>query len=168
MSRYRPPRPAASPYITPAGHRRLNQELKRLWKEDRPDATRKVAAAAALGDRSENADYIYGKRLLRSIDSRIEFLSKRLDALTVVDRPPADQDAVYFGAWVEVSDATGALATHRLVGPDEFDQDQRFVSIDAPLARALLKKQVGDAVSIEVAGSAREMTIEKIWYEPTG
>ena len=99
MSRYRPPRPRSSPYITEAGYQRLNDELKYLWKEKRPEVTKKVSEAAAQGDRSENAEYIYGKKQLREIDGRVRFLSKRLDELTVVSRPPRDSDRIFLGAW---------------------------------------------------------------------
>src|SRR5690606_5568130 len=101
---YRPPRPRASPYITAEGFARLNAELKELWKVQRPAVTRKVSEAAAMGDRSENAEYIYGKKQLREIDARVRFLSKRLDELEVVDRPPPDQSRVFFGAWVTLED----------------------------------------------------------------
>ncbi len=113
MSRYRPPREKSSPYITRAGYHVLNSELKHLWKVTRPEVTQKVSEAAALGDRSENAEYIYGKKQLREIDSRIRFLSKRLDDVTVVDKPPNDIDKVYFGAWVTLEDERGATLTSR-------------------------------------------------------
>ncbi|MEZ5560635.1 MAG: transcription elongation factor GreB [Pseudomonadales bacterium] len=147
MSRYRPPAPRSAPYITPEGHARLTAELKSLWKDKRPEVTRKVAEAAAMGDRSENAEYIYGKRQLREIDARIRFLSRRLDELKVVDRVPPDRSRVFFGAWVSLADGAGEVFRYRLVGPDEFDQDPTFISIDSPLARALLGRRVGDRVS---------------------
>ena len=140
MSRYRPPRPKSSPYITPVGFAKLQSELKTLWKVTRPEVTRKVAEAAAQGDRSENAEYIYGKKQLREIDGRVRFLSKRLDELIVVDKPPRDTDRVYFGAWVELEDDRGQTFRYRLVGPDEFDRAPDYISIDSPMARALLKK----------------------------
>jgi transcription elongation factor GreB len=172
MSRYRPPRPASSPYITPEGHARLSAELKSLWKEDRPAVTRKVSEAAAQGDRSENAEYTYGKKQLREIDSRLRYLSKRLDALTVVDRPPPDTSRVFFGAWVTLEDATGDRVRYRLVGPDEFDMADQYISIDAPVARALLNRQVGDDIVLNVTGEAhartavRTLTIVDIHYGP--
>ena len=166
MSRYRPPRPRSSPYITPAGHQRLAAELKELWKVKRPEVTRKVAEAAALGDRSENAEYIYGKRQLREIDARIRFLAKRLDDLKVVDRPPKDQDKVFFGAWVTLADETGDEARYRLVGPDEFDQATGFISIDSPVARRLLGKSVGDEIALPGPDGEQTWEILAIGYEP--
>jgi transcription elongation factor GreB len=166
MSRYRPPRPRSSPYITPAGHERLAAELKELWKVKRPEVTRKVAEAAALGDRSENAEYIYGKRQLREIDGRIRFLAKRLDELKVVDRPPRDQDKLFFGAWVTVADETGAEARYRLVGSDEFDREPEFISIDSPVARKLLGKSVGDEIDLPGPDGQRTWEVVAVGYEP--
>jgi transcription elongation factor GreB len=148
MSRYRPPRPRSSPYITADGYARLNDELKHLWKVERPQVTRKVAEAAAQGDRSENAEYIYGKKQLREIDARVRFLSKRLDELSVVDRPPRDRSRVFFGAWVVLENEAGETFRYRLVGPDEFDSAPDYISIDSPMARSLLKKQVDDEIEI--------------------
>ena len=162
MSRYRPPRPKSSAYITPEGHAALQAELKELWKVTRPEVTRKVSEAAAMGDRSENAEYIYGKRQLREIDGRIRFLSKRLDALVVVDRPPPDQHKVYFGAWVSVMDDQGETRLFRLVGHDEFDRQGEYISIDAPMARALLGKCVGDCAVVNDS----EYEIVEIRYQP--
>ena len=149
MSRYRPPRPKGSPYITPQGYQRLQSELNYLWKEKRPEVTKKVSEAAAQGDRSENAEYIYGKKQLREIDGRIGFLSRRLDELEVVSATPADQNKVYFGAWVTLEDSAGELKKYRLVGPDEFDAQKEYISIDAPLARALIGKQLDDEITIQ-------------------
>lgn len=149
MSRYRPPRLKSSPYITPEGHNRLQSELTYLWKEKRPEVTAKVSEAAALGDRSENAEYIYGKRQLREIDGRIQFLSKRLDELIVVHRSPTNQTSVFFGAWVTLEKADGATQRYRIVGADEFDADPYYISIDAPLARALIGKQIDDEIVLE-------------------
>ncbi len=164
MSRYRPPREKSSPYITRAGYDVLNNELKQLWKVTRPEVTQKVSEAAALGDRSENAEYIYGKKQLREIDSRIQFLSKRLDEITVVDRPPNDVSKVYFGAWVTLEDENGATLTYRLVGPDEFDREPEYLSIDSPMARALLKKAVDDEIRLEQANEERRYTLIEICY----
>jgi transcription elongation factor GreB len=164
VSRYRPPRAPKSAVITAAGHRLLTEELRLLWKVQRPEITRKVAEAAAMGDRSENAEYIYGKKALREIDGRIRYLSKRLDELVVVDRLPADRTRVYFGAWVTVADESGAMQRYRIVGPDEFDRETGFISIDSPVAQALLKKQRGDAVVVRRPGGAATLTIEAIDY----
>jgi transcription elongation factor GreB len=137
-----------SSYITPEGAKRLRDELDRLWKVERPAVTQQVADAAALGDRSENAEYIYGKRRLREIDRRVRFLTKRLDELTVVTEPPKDPRRVFFGAWVTIEDEDGAEAEYRIVGPDELDVDAGLISIDSPMARALLGKREGDEVTV--------------------
>ncbi|MBI2379283.1 MAG: transcription elongation factor GreB [Gammaproteobacteria bacterium] len=154
-----------SNYITRAGADTLQEELKYLLKVRRPELTRAVTEAAAHGDRSENAEYIYGKKLLRETDRRIRYLEKRLDALTVVDRLPADQSRVYFGAWVRVEDAMGIEHVYRIVGPDEFDVERGWLSVDSPLAKALLKKQVDDeAIVILPQGRAVYVVLE-IAYE---
>lgn len=168
MSRYRPPRSRAAAVITPAGHRLLADELKLLWKVKRPELTRRVAEAAALGDRSENAEYTYGKKALREIDARIRYLSKRLDELVVVDRVPPDRSRVYFGAWVTVEDDAGDSHRYRIVGPDEFDRDSDFISIDSPMAKALLKKQRGDAVLVARPEGSASYTLTEIRYEESG
>jgi transcription elongation factor GreB len=164
LSRYRPPPPRSSPYITPEGHRALVAELKMLWQEKRPAVTAKVAEAAAQGDRSENAEYIYGKKQLREIDARIRYLSRRLDALTVVDRTPADRERVFFGAWVTLEDDEGRQLRYRLVGPDEFDREPEYISIDAPMARALLKKRCGDEIEILQLGTPQRYVVTGIDY----
>ena len=164
MSRYRPPREKSSPYITPEGYALLSGELKELWKVTRPEVTRKVAEAAAQGDRSENAEYIYGKKQLREIDGRIRFLSKRLDEINVVDKPPNDTQSIYFGAWVTLEDDDGDQFTYRLVGPDEFDREAEFISIDSPMARALLKKRVDDEITLEQADGERWYCVRAIRY----
>lgn len=165
MSRYRPPAPASSAYITPAGYRCLDEELKYLWKVKRPEVTRAVQEAAAQGDRSENAEYIYGKKQLREIDRRVRFLAKRLDIMTVVDRIPDDVSRIFFGAWVALEDEGGAGAEYRLVGPDEIDHAPGYISMDAPLARALLKKQVGDEVIVETPSGTQIWYVTRIRYE---
>ena len=165
MSRYRPPRPRSSPYITRAGHDRLQNELKELWKVKRPEVTRKVSEAAAQGDRSENAEYIYGKKQLREIDARVRFLSKRLDELNVVDKPPRDPDQVFFGAWVTLEDAEGQTHRYRLVGPDEFDAAPGYISIDSPVARALLKKRVDDEIEVPQGDGVNRYLVLSIEYE---
>ena len=165
MSRYRPPREKSTPYVTPAGQRVLADELKFLWKQKRPEVTAKVAEAAAMGDRSENAEYIYGKKQLREIDARIRYLSKRLDELVVVERTPSDTDVIYFGAWVEVHDEQGETHEYRIVGPDEFDREPCYISVDAPVARALLKKRVGDAVEVVGPDGARSLEVISIRYD---
>jgi len=135
-------------YITPAGFLRLQQEAERLWTVERPRVTHEVAEAAALGDRSENAEYIYGKKRLREIDRRLRFLSKRMDALTIVRNTPDQQGRVYFGAWVAVEEEDGTRREVRLVGPDESDPGSGTISIESPMGRALLGRGVGDEVRL--------------------
>jgi transcription elongation factor GreB len=154
-----------SHHITPAGFELLRAELARLWKVDRPRVTEEVSVAAAQGDRSENAEYIYGKKKLREIDRRIRFLTKRLDALTVVREVPKDTSKVFFGAWVLVVDEDEKVFRYRIVGPDEFDLSQRKISIDSPVARALLGKRTGDTVTVDRPKGRAEMEIQKVWYE---
>ena len=154
-----------SVYITPEGFRKLQDELDHLWRVERPKVTEAVAKAAALGDRSENADYIYGKKRLREIDGRLRFLQKRTDALVVVARPPDEQDRVYFGAWVTLEDAEGEERTYRVVGPDEFDPDRGFISMDSPLGRALMGRERGDAVTVRRPKGPATFTLADVRYE---
>lgn len=158
MGRWRPPQEQGSPYITPEGAEALSTELKHLWKVERPKVTDAVHEAAKNGDRSENGDYIYGKKRLREIDSRVRFLTKRLDQLTVVYDPPQDQSQIFFGAWVTLVNDNDETLTYRLVGPDEFNVKEGRISIDSPLARTLLKKRVDDQVIITKEHG------EEIWY----
>lgn len=146
MSRWRPPAEKSTALITGEGHARLKMELDDLWRVRRPEVVNALAAAAAEGDRSENAEYTYRKKQLGEIDRRVRYLSKRLETLRVVDSIPADRDAVFFGATVEVENiASGEVTRHRIVGPDETDAKLGWISIDSPLARAMLKKHVDDA-----------------------
>lgn len=165
MSQQGKPARGRARYITPEGERRLREELHYLWKEKRPEVTQAVREAAALGDRSENAEYIYGKKQLREIDRRVRFLTKRLDELTVVDRLPDDTSKVYFGAWVTVENEAGEEQCYRLVGPDEFDLSQGYLSIDAPMARALLGKRLDDEVSVRTPDGMVTVVITDIRYE---
>lgn len=126
----------------------MQSELTYLWKDKRPAVTQKVTEAAAQGDRSENAEYIYGKRQLREIDGRIQYLSKRLDELQVIDRQPKDKQTVYFGAWVTLEDDAGNTQRKRIVGADEIDANGDFMSIDAPLAQACIGKHIDDEISV--------------------
>jgi transcription elongation factor GreB len=164
MSRYRPPQPKSSPYITPEGAARLREELDRLWRVERPEVVRALADAAAEGDRSENAEYIYRKKQLGGIDRRIRHLRRRLGVLKVVDRSPADTEQVFFGAWITVEDETGAESRFRIVGPDEFDHSPGYISMDSPLARALLKRTPGDEVTLELAGGPRTYLLLDVSY----
>jgi len=150
MGRYRPPQPVSSKYITVEGHERMQQEHDYLWKKKRPEVTRILAAAAAEGDRSENAEYIYRKKELREIDSRLRFLRKRLENMVVVDRIPDNTDKVYFGAWVTIEDNEGIETCYRIVGPDEFDPKLGYISMDSPMGKALLGKSLDDEISITV------------------
>lgn len=165
MGRYRPPRKPGSCYITREGEKALRDEVYQLWKIERPEVTAIVHEAAKNGDRSENGDYIYGKRRLREIDSRVRFLSKRLDSVEIVDRTPADQNIIYFGAWVTVEDDTETAYSYRIVGPDEFDLASNKLSMDSPLAKALLGKRVDDEVLFKTPEGERELYISKVWYE---
>lgn len=165
VSRYRPPEKPGSQFITPAGAARLKQELDELWKVERPRVTQAVSEAAAQGDRSENAEYTYGKKRLREIDRRVRFLRKRLDGMTVVDKPPSDPKRVFFGAWVTLEDVEGKQFSHRIVGPDEFDMADGYVSMDAPLARALMRKGQGEEIKLQLPGGERELTVIAIRYE---
>src|SRR5580765_2159994 len=139
MSRFRLPERPGSKYITAQGAARLRSELEHLWSVERPAVTQAVSEAAAQGDRSENADYIYGKRRLREIDSRVRFLRKRLDGMVIVDEAPSDPRRVFFGAWVTLESQDGAESCYRIVGPDEFDMAPAYISMDSPLGRALMR-----------------------------
>lgn len=147
MSRWKPPRPKSSPYITPEGYQALETELKQLW-DRRKHVTAALAAAAAEGDRSENAEYIYRKKELRGIDRRIHFLQKRLPSLTVVNDKPGNQEQIFFGAWVTLEKENGSEVTYRIVGPDEINSTKGYISLDSPLAKALLKKTLDDEIII--------------------
>lgn len=166
MGRYRAPTRPGSKYITPEGKAKLEAELKYLWKDKRPMVTKSVSEAAAQGDRSENAEYIYGKKQLREIDARIRFLSRRLDDMQVVDRVPDDQRVVHFGAWVELEDETGKRLRYRIVGPDEFDISRGLISVDSPLARGLLNKKAGDEVFLEGPSGELEYYLVGVQYTP--
>ncbi len=155
---------SASPYITPEGHKHLCEELAHLWKVKRPQVTQAVAEAAAMGDRSENAEYIYGKRQLRQIDSRIRFLKKRLEELIVVERTPGDTSKVYFGAWVKLEDTSGGIFHYRIVGADESDASRNFISVDSPMARALLRKNEGDEVVVRRPNGTESFVVASIYY----
>jgi transcription elongation factor GreB len=155
----------ASRYITPEGRTLLSDELSFLWKVKRPQVTQAVAEAAAMGDRSENAEYIYGKKQLRQIDARVRHLAKRLDELIVVDRPPADRSKIFFGAWVELEDADGNLFRYRIVGPDEFDAKKGYISIDSPMARALLHKTEGDEVVVSRPNGTDTFMVTSVGYD---
>ncbi|MBI2397594.1 MAG: transcription elongation factor GreB [Xanthomonadales bacterium] len=166
MSRWRPPQPGSTAIITPAGHARLKAELDELWRMRRPEVVRALAAAAAEGDRSENAEYTYRKKQLGEIDRRVRYLSKRLETLRVVHEAPGDCSAIFFGAWFEVEHAeTGELHRYRIVGPDETDSGRGHISIDSPLARAALRKRVDDEFGVELPGGHCRFVIVDVRYE---
>jgi transcription elongation factor GreB len=164
MSRYSPPRGRGSTYITPEGEQRLRAELHQLWKVERPQVTSAVHEAAKNGDRSENGDYIYGKRRLREIDSRVRFLNKRLDELKVIDQTPADTSRIRFGAWVNLEDEAGKEQRWRIVGPDEFDLGRGMLSMDSPMARALLGKGLDDEVRVQSPAGERVYYVTEVSY----
>ena len=166
MGRYRAPQVPGSQFITPEGIARLREELDVLWRTERPRVTQAVQEAAAQGDRSENAEYIYGKRRLREIDSRVRFLRQRLDGMTVVDQPPADPTRVFFGAWVRLERNDGVEVRYRIVGPDETDAAGGYISMDSPLGRALLGKGLDAQVSVELPAGSTTFTIVAVEYPP--
>jgi transcription elongation factor GreB len=164
MGRYRPPRPESAKYITPEGAARLRAELDLLWRVKRPAVTKAVAEAAAQGDRSENAEYIYGKKQLAEIDRRVRFLRKRLTGIRVVTDRPSDTRKVFFGAWFELTAEDGASKEYRLVGPDEFDSAPEYVSIDSPLGRAVLGKELDATIVVQTPEGARRFDITSVRY----
>ncbi len=164
MSRYRAPQIPGSQFITPEGLARLRSELDELWRNERPRVTQAVQDAAAQGDRSENAEYTYGKRRLREIDRRVRFLRQRLEGMTVVDRPPADDHRVFFGAWVTLEREDGLEVRYRIVGPDETDATAGYISMDSPLGRALLGKALDAQVSVMLPAGSTTFTIIAVEY----
>ena len=164
MARYRPPRPESSKYITPEGAAVLRRELDELWRVKRPAVTKAVSEAAAQGDRSENAEYIYGKRQLAEIDRRVRYLRKRLTGIRVVDTQPSDTSKVYFGARFTVCDSDGAEHEYRLVGPDESDFAPGNISMDSPLGRAVLGKSVGVELAVRTPEGQRVYELVSIRY----
>ncbi|WP_085246727.1 transcription elongation factor GreB [Gilliamella mensalis] len=151
-------------YITRSGYLALDRELKYLWKEERPKVTQAVSDAAALGDRSENAEYIYGKRRLREIDRRVRFLTKRLESLTIVEPDPRQEGKVFFGAWVKLEDENGNLHVYRIVGADEFDPKKNWISINSPVARALIGHKVDDEIAVIIPNGKIFYYIVEISY----
>ena len=171
MSRYRPPTPPGSKYITPQGAERLRGELHELWHNERPRVTAAVAEAAAQGDRSENAEYTYGKKRLHEIDRRVRFLRKRLEGMVIVDLESQngrrDPKRIYFGAWVQLEDSGGGEARwYRLVGPDEFDMASDYISMDSPLGSSLLGKRLDDEVTVPLPQGPQSFMVTAISYGP--
>ena len=153
-------------YITPQGARNLRDEANNLWRVTRPEVTRQVSAAAALGDRSENADYIYGKKRLREIDKRIRYLTKRLDNLEIVDRVPDHQDTIYFGAWVRLENEHGEISELRIVGADELDTKLGWISLNSPMAKSLIGKKKASTAVVKLPTGNAELFIVDISYQP--
>ena len=165
MSRWRPPPPRSTAIITRAGFQKLKSELDHLWRELRPEVVRALAAAAAEGDRSENAEYTYRKKQLGEIDRRVRYLSKRIPSLKVAEGVPADRGAIFFGATLEIEDVRGGeVRRYRIVGPDETDAKQGWISVDSPLARAALKKRVDDEFEAELPGGKARFVVVSVDY----
>ena len=164
MGRYRPPRPESSKYITPEGASILRRELDELWRVKRPKVTQAVSEAAAQGDRSENAEYIYGKKQLAEIDRRVRFLRKRLAGLKVVDQQPSDTSKVYFGAWFELRGADGRRSEYRLVGPDESTHAAEYISMDSPLGRAVLGRSTAETVVVRAPDGEQRYEVVGVRY----
>ena len=166
MSRWRAPATASTAVITPEGQRRLKDELDELWRLRRPEVVRALAAAAAEGDRSENAEYTYRKKQLGEIDRRVRYLSRRLERLRVIDTPPTDRSAIFFGAWFRLEDRNGDEHEYRIVGPDETDAARGWISIDSPLARAALKARVDDEFEADLPGRRMRFVVLDVRYGP--
>jgi transcription elongation factor GreB len=168
MSRWRPPAPRSTAIITRAGFERLKSELDELWHRTRPEVVRALSAAAAEGDRSENAEYIYRKKQLREIDRRVRYLSKRIPSLRVAEAAPQRRDTVFFGAHIELENAdTGETVRYRIVGPDETDARRGHISIDSPLARAVLSRRIDDAFHVELPAGTVEYIVIDVTYTET-
>jgi len=163
MGRYRPPQPKAAPYITPRGYRDLQDEQKALWKR-RQGVTQAITAAAAEGDRSENAEYIYRKKELREIDRRIRYLQKRMPDLIVVDTVPDNTAQIFFGAWITLEKPDGTELICRIVGADETQRQKAYISMDAPLAKILMKKVSGDDVVVKTPAGEIQYCILSVDY----
>jgi len=165
MSRWRPPPERSTAIITRAGYERLREEFNDLWKVRRPEVVRALSEAAAEGDRSENAEYIYRKKQLGEIDRRVRYLSKRLESLKVAEDKPSDPSAIYFGALFELENAdSGDVVRYRIVGPDETDAAQGWISIDSPLARAALRKRVDDEFEVELPLGKTSFVVVSVAY----
>ncbi|MBL4633031.1 MAG: transcription elongation factor GreB [Kofleriaceae bacterium] len=165
MGRYRPPPPKRSAYITPEGAQSMRDELEQLWKVERPVVTQAVTDAAALGDRSENADYHYGKKRLRQIDGRVRFLAKRLEEVTIVDAKERSDDKVFFGAWVLLENDDGEEVEYRIVGPDESNVEEKAISMDSPMAKAMMGRSIGDEITVKRPRDTASFEIVAVRYE---
>ena len=165
MGRWRPAEKPGSPYITPEGASRLREELLYLWRKLRPEVVKALSAAAAEGDRSENAEYTYRKKQLGGIDRRVRYLSQRIDIMKIVDRPPADTSIIRFGARITLDTSSEGRVDYRIVGVDETDAGKGFISIDSPIARALLGKTVGDSTEVELPEYLARIEVIAIRYQ---
>jgi transcription elongation factor GreB len=165
MGRWKPPPPKSSKYITPQGKKALDEELDFLWRKKRPEVTKALSDAAAEGDRSENAEYIYRKKQLREIDARVRFLRKRLEDMTVVHSAPDDTSRIFFGAWVTVENEAGEEIRYRIVGPDETDFKNNLISMDSPLGRSLMGKSLDAEVEVETPQGKQVLFIVHIEYQ---
>ncbi len=165
LGRWRPKQKLSSPYITPGGATALRTEVRYLWRELRPEVVRALSAAAAEGDRSENAEYTYRKKQLGEIDRRIRYIHKRLDVIKIVDRLPADRSKVRFGAEVSLQNDRSESMNYRIVGADETDAGRGWISIDSPVARALLGKSPGDEILVKLPGGQQLLRILEISYQ---
>jgi transcription elongation factor GreB len=165
MSRWRSAAAPSTAIITADGHRRLKSELDELWRVRRPEVVRALADAAAEGDRSENAEYIYRKKQLGEIDRRVRYLTRRLQNLRIVDAPPSDPNAVYFGAWIRLESEDGQAHEYRIVGPDETDAARGWISIDSPLARAALKARIDDEFEAELPSGRMKFVVVGVRYD---
>lgn len=167
MPRWRPPAEKSTAIITPEGHQRLKDELDHLWRVRRPEVVSALAAAAAEGDRSENAEYTYRKKQLGEIDRRVRYLSHRVPALRIVSETPRDQEVIYFGAWFEIEHgATGESQRHRIVGPDETDATLAHISIDSPMARSVLGRRIDDEVEVVLPSGTKRFVVTAVAYPP--
>ena len=164
MGRWRPPEKPGSPYITPAGASSLRDEAVYLWRKLRPEVVKAITAAAAEGDRSENAEYIYRKKQLGEIDRRLRYLGKRIDIMIVVDRPPADTSIIRFGANITIQSSVDGRVDYRIVGVDETDAPKGYISIDSPVARALLGKTIGDSTEVELPECTAKIEVIAVHY----
>lgn len=163
MGRYRPPAPKKSPYITREGYLGMQAEQEALWKKRR-EVVKHLAAAAAEGDRSENAEYIYRKKQLREMDRRIRYLETRIPKLKVVDNTPDDLDRIFFGATVTLENDDGEELTYRIVGADEFDPAKNWISVDSPMAKALIKRSLDDEITVSLPGGEATFVVLEVSY----
>jgi len=164
MGRWRPPEKPGSPYITPEGASSLREEVQYLWRTLRPEVVKALSAAAAEGDRSENAEYTYRKKQLGGIDRRVRYLSKRIDIMKIVDRAPADTTIIRFGAYITLHTSSEGQVDYRIVGVDETDASKGFISIDSPVARALLGKTIGDSTEVKLPECLSKIKVIAIRY----